>query len=150
MSGQMIQEWLREVGIPVISRPMAFGALIQTVKTQRDFDCFILGYGKLSLDPGYLRAFFHSSMDKPKGWNMSGYDNPEFDKLSMASDGALDLTERRKMIFKMQEMLLSDVPYIPLYNPIVVEGVRADRFTGWVQGLGGVGNIWSLCEIQPK
>jgi peptide/nickel transport system substrate-binding protein len=150
MSGQMIQEWLREVGIPVISRPMAFGALIQTVKTQRDFDCFILGYGKLSLDPGYLRAFFHSSMDKPKGWNMSGYDNPEFDKLSMASDGALDLTERRKMIFKMQEMLLSDVPYIPLYNPIVVEGVRADRFTGWVQGIGGVGNIWSLCEIQPK
>ncbi len=150
MSGQMIQEWLRAVGIPVVSRPMAFGALIQTVKTQRDFDCFILGYGKLSLDPGYLRAFFHSRMNKPKGWNMSGYDNPEFDKLSMASDGELDLKERRKMIFKMQEMLISDVPYVPLYNPMVVEGVRIDRFTGWVPALGGVGNIWSLCEIQPK
>jgi peptide/nickel transport system substrate-binding protein len=150
MSGQMIQEWLRAVGIPVVSRPMAFGALIQTVKTQRDFDCFILGYGKLSLDPGYLRAFFHSRMNKPKGWNMSGYENPEFDKLAMASDGELDLQKRRKMILKMQEMLISDVPYVPLYNPTVVEGVRVDRFKGWVQGLGGVGSIWSLCEIQPK
>lgn len=150
MSGQMIQEWLRAAGIPVVSRPMAFGALIQTVKSQHDFDCFILGYGKLSLDPGYLRAFFHSSQDKPRGWNMAGYNNPEFDKLAMASDGALDLTERRKLIFKMQEMLMTDVPYVPLYNPMVVEGVRIDHFKGWVQGLGGVGNIWSLCEIQPK
>jgi len=150
MSGQMIQEWLREVGIPVVARPMSFGALIQTVKSQHDFDCFVLGYGKLSLDPGYLRAFFHSSQNKPKGWNMSGYENPEFDKLATASDDALDQKKRQKLIFKMQEILMSDVPYIPLYNPIVIEGVRADRFTGWVPALGGVGNIWSLCEIRPK
>ena len=51
MSGQLIQEWLRAVGMPAVSRPMAFGALIQKVKGQHDFDCFILGYGKLSWTP---------------------------------------------------------------------------------------------------
>jgi len=150
MSGQMIQEWLREVGIPVVSRPMAFGALIQTVKSQHDFDCFVLGYGKLALDPGYLRAFFHSDQDKPKGWNMSGYHNPEFDQLATESDETMDTAKRRDLIFKMQDILMTEVPYIPLYNPVLVEGVRADRFTGWVPALGGIGNIWSLCEIQSK
>jgi ABC-type transport system substrate-binding protein len=129
---------------------MAFGALIEKVKERHDFDMFVLGYGRLSLDPGYLRAFFHSRQDKPRGWNMSGYSNPEFDKLALASDAMLDPAERQKAIHRMQEMLLRDVPYLPLYNPLLVEGVRIDEFTGWVPALGGVGNIWSLCEIRPK
>ena len=48
MSGMIIQEWLREVGIPTSSKPMSFGALIQQVSVRRDFDAFILGYGRLS------------------------------------------------------------------------------------------------------
>ncbi len=150
MSGQMIQEWLRALGIPAYSRPMAFGALIQKIKGQRDFDCFILGYAKLSLDPGYLRAFFHSRGDKPQGWNMSGYRNPVFDKLAEASDNELDPEKRRQIIFKLQEILMRDVPYIPLYNPLLVEGVRKDRFTGWVPAVGGIGNIWSFCTLKPR
>ncbi|MCB2225599.1 MAG: ABC transporter substrate-binding protein [Desulfarculaceae bacterium] len=150
MSGQMIQEWLRAAGMPAVSRPMAFGALIQKVKGQHDFDAFILGYGKLSLDPGYLRAFFHSRFNKERGYNMSGYESAAFDALSTESNNAMDPNLRREMIFQMQVMLMNAVPYVPLYNPQVVEGVRSDRFTGWVPGLGGVGNIWSLCEIKAK
>jgi hypothetical protein len=41
------------------------------------------------------------------------------------------------------------VPYIPLYNPKLVEAVRGKKFKGWVQMLGGVGNIWTFCELQP-
>lgn len=149
MSGQMIQEWLRAVGLPASSQPMAFGALIQKVKGQRDFDCFILGYGKLSLDPGYLRAFFHSKMDKPRGWNMSGYKSFDFDHMSNSSNDAMDPIIRQEMIHKMQVMLMRDVPYIPLYNPLLVEGVRSDRFTGWVPAVGGIGNLWSFCQIKP-
>jgi len=36
MSGMMIQEWLRAMGMPAFSKPMAFGSLIQQVKTRRD------------------------------------------------------------------------------------------------------------------
>ncbi|MCF8034556.1 MAG: ABC transporter substrate-binding protein [Desulfarculaceae bacterium] len=150
MSGQMIQEWLRAAGMPAVSRPMAFGALIQKVKGQHDFDAFILGYGKLSLDPGYLRAFFHSRYNKPRGYNMSGYESAAYDALSNESNNAMDPKLRQEMIFQMQAMLMAAVPYVPLYNPKVIEGVRIDRFTGWVPMLGGVGNIWSLCQIKAK
>jgi ABC-type transport system substrate-binding protein len=150
MTGIMVQEWLKEVGIPAASRPMAFGALFHQVRTRHEFDLFILGYGQLSLDPDYLRNFFHSSSDRPRGWNMSGYRNSTFDRIAEESGTTMDREKRRKLICKMQKIIMEDVPYIPLYNPKHIEAVRRDKFEGWVQMLGGIGNTWSFCTIKPK
>jgi len=150
MAGMIIQEWLRAVGIPASAKPMAFGSLIQQVKTRRDFDAFILGYGKLSLDPDYVRAFFSSKYDKPRGYNMSGYNNPEFDRIAEESAGAMDPFKRRDLVWKMQKIIIGDVPYIPLYNPKLVEGVQKGKFSGWVQMLEGIGNTWSFCQLKAE
>jgi len=123
---------------------------LDQVKSQHDFDAFILGYGKLSLDPDYLRSFFHSQQDKKRGWNMSGYRNPLFDRLSSESASAMDLTERRELIMQMQQTVIRDVPYIPLYNPHLIEAVRHDRFDGWVEMVDGIGNPWSFTTLRPK
>ena len=133
MCGMMMQEWLRMVGIPAYSKPMAFGALIEQVKVRRDFDAFILGYGSLSLDPDYLRNFFISTNDKRRGWNMSGYNNPAFDKIANQSARTMNRDERRKLIWEMQKIIMGDVPYMPLYNPKLIEAARKGKFTGWVQ-----------------
>ncbi|MBW2285440.1 MAG: ABC transporter substrate-binding protein, partial [Deltaproteobacteria bacterium] len=150
MSGMIIQEWLRAVGIPASAKPMAFGALLDQVKIRRDYDTFILAYGALSLDPDYLRNFFHSKNDRKRGWNMSGYNNPEYDRISEASAKAMNINERRKLIWQMQQIIMNDVPYFPLYNPKLIEGVRKGKFTGWVEMLEGVGNIWSFCNLKPQ
>jgi ABC-type transport system substrate-binding protein len=149
MCGMMMQEWLRMLGIPAYSKPMAFGALIEQVKVRRDFDAFILGYGSLSLDPDYLRNFFISTNDKRRGWNMSGYNNPAFDKIANRSARTMNREERRKLIFEMQKIIMGDVPYMPLYNPKLIEAARKGKFTGWVQMLGGIGNLWSFCQLKP-
>jgi len=149
ISGLMIQEWLRDIGMPAFSRPMAFSSLLQQVKGRHDFDTFILGYGRLSMDPDYLRIFFLSANDKPRGWNMSGYRNPKFDQLATESSQAMDLEKRQALIREMQEIVLRDVPYYPIYDPLLIEAVRTDRFTGWVEMLEGIGNIWSLTQLKP-
>ncbi len=150
MAGIMVQEWLRDVGLPVSAKPMAFGSLLDQVKGRRDFDMFVLGYGSLSLDPDYLRTFFHSENDRPGGWNMSGYNNPEYDRKADQSSRAMDREERRELILELQRILMRDVPYIPLYNPNLIETVRTDRFEGWVPMLEGIGNTWSFCTLKPK
>jgi peptide/nickel transport system substrate-binding protein len=150
MSGMIIQEWLREVGIPASSKPMAFGSLVEQVSVARQFDAFIMGYGRLSLDPDYLQKFFHSSQDKERGENKSGYKNPEFDRMADQSAKTLDPETRQKLIWDMQKIILQDVPYVPLYNPNLIEAVRTDKFTGWVGMLEGIGNLWSFCQIKPK
>ena len=150
MSGMIIQEWLKKMGIPVIAKPMAFGALIQQVKVRREFDSFILGYGALSLDPDYLRNFFHSSNDRTRGWNMSGYNNPVFDRIADESAKCMNRNKRQKLIWEMQKIIAKDVPYIPLYNPELIEAARKGRFSGWVEMLEGIGNSWSFCLLKPK
>ena len=150
MSGMIIQGWLREAGIPASAKPMGFGALLDQVKKRREFDAFILGYGRLSLDPDYLRSFFHSRNDKPRGRNMGGYRNPDFDRIADQSSSPMDREKRRELIREMQRMILEDVPYIPLYNPKLLEAARKDKFTGWVNMLEGIGNSWSFCQVKPK
>ena len=148
-AGLMIQEWLRDMGMQAYARPMAFSALLQQVKGKREFDAFILGYGKLNLDPDYVGTFFYSKQDKERGWNMSGYRNKTFDKLRNKQRGQLDRDQRRETLWEMQRILIEDVPYIPLYNPNVLEAARSDQFSGWVEMVEGIGNIWSFCAVKP-
>ncbi len=150
MVGLMMRQWLVQVGIPLVVQPMAFSSLIRRVKARHDFDMFVLGYGRLSLDPDYLRSFFHSGNDRRRGWNMSGYNNPAFDRVADQSAEATDVVKRKALICRMQEMLARDIPYLPLYNPRLFEGVRKDRFSGWIPLLEGIGNTWSFSTLRPN
>jgi peptide/nickel transport system substrate-binding protein len=149
-AGMMTKKWLRGIGIPANTKAMEFGALIHRIKNRHQFDLFIFGYGTLSLDPDYLRSFFHSRNDKIGSWNMSGYKNPVYDRIADESARAMQPETRRKLIWKLQNIIIRDVPYFPLYNPKLIEGVRKDSFRGWVEMLGGIGNMWSFCQIKPK
>lgn len=150
MSGLIIQEWFRDLGMPAYSRPMSFSSLLQQVKQRHAFDSFILGYGKLPIDPDYITSMFHSRNDKPRGWNMSGYRNPDFDRMADHSKKALDPAWRRQLIWEMQRLISRDLPYIPLYKPALIEAIRVDRFNGWVEMQDGIGNIWSFCRLKPR
>ena len=148
-AGKVIQEWLDAFGIPLSWSAMSFNSLLTRVKSKRDFDMFIMGWRGLSLDPDYLRRFFQSSQKAPNQWNYTGYNNAEFNKLADLQAATLDLKERRRIVLRLQEMLATDVPCIPLYIPHRMEGIRTDRFAGWVKQAGGVGNIWTFCMLKP-
>ncbi|MBI4640968.1 MAG: ABC transporter substrate-binding protein [Candidatus Tectomicrobia bacterium] len=148
MSGMLIQEWLKAVGIPATSKPVSFGQIIQKVRTEMDFDAFILGW-RLGIDPDYMRTFFHSKYAIKDGNNSMGYSNPEYDRLADESARTMNKEDRRKLIFQMQQYIVNEAPYIPLFTEAKVEGHRSDRFTGWVEQLDGIGNGWSLMFVKP-
>ena len=147
-SGRVIQGWLQEFGITVLWKPMIFGRLIKKIRDERDFDMFVLGWRSLSVDPDYLRRFFHSGYIPPNGRNYTGYSNSEFDRLADLQTETMDRQARRKIVIDLQSQLMADLPYIPLYVPHRMEGFRTDRFEGWTIRLGGVGNIWSFCLLK--
>ena len=148
-AGNLIQQWMNGFGIPVSWRPMAFGAMIKKVRADRDFDFFVSGWGALGMDPDYLRSFFHSSADRAKGKNSGGFRNEEFDRLADLQAETMDLKKRKELVFRLQDILMEELPYIPLYVPLNQEGVRSDRFDGWVKMVGGIGNMWSFLSIKP-
>ncbi len=148
-TGNLIQQWMRDFGVPVQWRPMAFAALTKKVESDRDFDMFVSGWGALGQDPDYLRSFFHSKGDVPGGKNSCGYKNPEFDRLADLQAETMDLEKRRQLVMQLQEILMRDLPYIPLYVPMNLEAVRTDKFSGWVEMPGGIGNLWTFLKIRP-
>jgi len=149
MAGMLIQQWLRQVGMPANSKPSSFGSITQQVKVKRDFDAFILGWGSLAIDPDYLRTFFHSKEDRPNGRNPMGYHSNWYDKIADKSAATMDESKRRDLIFQMQKFIIEEAPYIPLYVPYEIEAVRIDRFVDWNEDLDGVGNHWSLILVKP-
>ena len=149
MAGMLIQQWLKQVGMPASSKPSSFGSITQQVKVKREFDAFILGWGNLAIDPDYLRTFFHSKEDRPYGRNPMGFHNDWYDKIADESAATMNDEKRRDLIFKMQKFIVEEAPYIPLYVPYEIDAVRIDRFVGWNEDLNGVGNHWSLIFVKP-
>lgn len=145
-SGVFIEEWARAAGFPARSQPLQFRAIVERVTKVRRFDAFILGW-QLGLDPDYVRQFFHSDQDVPEGNNSPGYRNPEFDALADASAKECDRDKRRDLIYKMQEKVVSDVVYIPLFFRHKVEAYNKETFTGWFKDFGGISG--SILHLEP-
>jgi ABC-type transport system substrate-binding protein len=139
-----IERWLNEVGIPTKARLTGFNVIVETIKDPQRFDMWILGWG-LTLFPDYLEAFFHSRHTVGDGLNRGGYSNPDFDKLADELLGETDLNEARKKVFKMQEFLADDLPYVVLFTTPVLETYRSDLLKfPYTQTLGGLQNLHGL------
>jgi ABC-type transport system substrate-binding protein len=121
-----IERWLNDVGIPATARLTGFNNIVETINDPEAFDMFILGWS-LTLYPDYLEAFFHSRHTKEGGLNRGGYSNPEFDQLADELLEETDLEEARNKVFKMQEFLADDLPYVVLFTTPIVETYRSDR-----------------------
>lgn len=64
----------------------------------------------------YLQPLFASSSADGKGSNDGNYKNPEFDKL-LSKAASASVSESIKYYQQAEEILLRDLPSIPLYNP---------------------------------
>ena len=121
-----IERWLNDVGIPVRANLTGFNIIVERITDPEGFDMWILGWS-LSLYPDYLEAFFHSRNALGEGLNRGGYSNPEFDKLADELLAETDLEAARRHVFKMQEFLADDLPYVVLFTTPVLEAYRDDR-----------------------
>lgn len=146
-TSRRIQEWWREVGVPVTAQPTSFATITQRVFKEWNFDVYVLGW-RLSLLPDYLRDFFHSSQIIKDGYNPMGYYNPELDKLADEFVACGPREEKVKIAYRLQEIIAEDLPYIPLYSQSNIEAFRTDRFKGWFsQGLGSISA--SISYLKP-
>jgi ABC-type transport system substrate-binding protein len=139
MSGVLIQEWWRELGIPVTAKPTSFGEIVHQTFESMTFDWFILGW-RISGSgyPDSPRYFFHSDQAVPDGNNPMSYKNPEMDAALEDLMGLCDREELLEASYKVQELAVEEVAYCPLYYRTLNEAHRNDTFEGWFTQLGGI------------
>ncbi len=56
---------------------------------------------------------------------------PEYDLLYEQQSIETDPSQRQTLVWKMQDILLQDLPYIVLFDSQVSIAVRTDRYKGW-------------------
>lgn len=139
-----IERWLNEVGIPLQADLTGFNLIVDKVFNRQEFDMWILGWG-LTLFPDYLEAFFHSKYSDLQGYNAGGYDNPEFDRLADELVAETDVGRAQQQVFKMQEFLAEELPYVTLFTTPIVETYRSDKLEfPYTVNLGGLQNVGAL------
>jgi len=147
-----IEQWVRELGIPLKANLTGFNVIVNKVWAEEgfDFDIYMLGWslGDPSF-PDYLYYFFHSSQDVPGGFNTPGYRNPEFDELAAKFLKTDSMEEARELAFKMQKLLAEDVPYVVLFDTNIVEAYREDMIEfPYTEVLGGIQFVWPLTTVK--
>jgi|GEM_PF-133314 len=139
MSGVLIQEWWREIGIPVTAKPTSFGEIVHKTFEAMTFDWYILGWriGGTGY-PDHMRYFFHSDQAVPDGNNPMSFKNPECDAYLETIMTACDRDDIIEASWRAQEIIVEQVGYCALYYRTMNEAHRSDTFDGWFTQLGGI------------
>ena len=116
-SAEMIQRYLKAVGIDVSLQLTEFQSLTQTLKAKKDpkpYDAALLGWS-LGLDPD-VYTIWHSK-EYPNGFNFVGYNNPKVDQLLSKGRTEMNREKRVDIYQEMLTILAKDAPYVFLYSP---------------------------------
>ena len=82
----------------------------------RDHD-FDMAWIRWTFDPSYnISSLFHSEQSYAGGNNLVGYENPRVDELLESFQAAEDPEQRRQLMYRVQEIIADDMPYVFLYT----------------------------------
>ena len=152
-----IERWLNDLGIPARANLVGFNVLVAQLfsdTVQEDLDMWMLGW-KLSLYPDYVESFFHSRHapeNEEGGYNWGGYADAEFDEAAFSLLSEPSVEAARDKMFRIQEMLAEDLPYVPLFTVPKFDAFRASRveypYTSVFGGIVGLNGMQSAVTVK--
>lgn len=129
-----IQDQLAQVGIRLKISSYDWGTFYADVKSGR-FQMYSLSWVGLK-QPDIFRYAFHSTSVPPDGANRGRYRAGVVDQLIEQAEATTDLKHRASLYRDIQEQLLTDLPYVPLWYEDTTLIYR-DSIVGYDTGLDG-------------
>ena len=109
-----------------------------------------LGWG-FTIFPSYLENIFHSRHSpehEDGGSNWGGYANPEFDELAFSLLSETTIEGAREKVYRMQELLADDLPYVTLFTTPKVDVFRPSKVEyPYTSVLGGMAQQQGLQHV---
>lgn len=146
----MLQEWLREIGIALSLEGMEEGTLLTTTRDLRDFDIAMIYYID-EIDPALGADFFFSCWSAEAGaavTNDSGYCSEEMDDLIYESITTFDPPERIEVAHEIGRVVARDIPIINLMGENYIQAYRNDRFQYDEVGCTSMGGLWDAHSLM--
>jgi peptide/nickel transport system substrate-binding protein len=158
--GKLISGWLQQIGLKITFEVIDEGALEDRLWNYKgdtyapDFDLYLWDWDGYD-DPGQTLATLTTA--QIEAWNEPCWSNPEYDKLSVEQAAQLDPQMRKDLIWRMQQIMYEQTPWVVLTYPEHLEAYNTDKWTGWTRVMDGngpafytAGNIDTYLNLQPK
>jgi peptide/nickel transport system substrate-binding protein len=108
-AAEMYQADLAKIGINAELIILEWGAFLDAVFGDRDFDLQQCGWGGPFVDPDeFLYPEYHSG----EGWNMTEFSDPEVDRLLEAGRNTLDPEKRKEIYYEVQKLIVESAPIV--------------------------------------
>lgn len=123
----VIAEDLRQLGITVQVTPLELSAVLQRLFTTYDYEACLLAVGGSTGGPNTARSMLQSS-GRNHFWRLglaaeAGWQS-EIDELMASQATVLDVTQRKAMYDRVQELVAQNLPLLPLVSPNVLVGAQ--------------------------
>jgi peptide/nickel transport system substrate-binding protein len=143
----MMADWFDQAGMKATPESVDPDSLTAATTPAGDYDLVLWGWGP-DPDPDFILSVMTTDQFVDGGWSDSGYHNPEYDQMYLDQQQIMDKAERQKVVWKMQEMVFKDSPYIVLYYDKMLQAYRSDRFTGFIESPLGIEAGQSLLNVE--
>nr|BCX01494.1 MAG: peptide-binding protein [Bacteroidota bacterium] len=104
---------LARVGVRAVVQPIEWGVLLDRLRS-RDYDAAIVGIVFDANEQDFY-PYFHSAQAQLRGFNYSGYRDPETDRLLERIPAEFDFRRRILLHRALQERLAANRPYLFLF-----------------------------------
>lgn len=143
----ILKENLHEIGIDMSIQRLEWAVFLQKINDD-DFDACALGWSLGWENDPY--QVWDSSQAIKGGSNFVGFKNAEADKLIVAARKEFDPVKRRKMYYRLQEIIHDEQPYTFLFTPMALEAVSR-RFQNVVVYPMGLDSLyWWVPKAEQK
>jgi peptide/nickel transport system substrate-binding protein len=140
---QVLQQQWRQIGVEMKISNMPASVLFGDFYRLSKFQTVLIG---IAMGPDPDHTFRLHSKYIPvkggKGRNAIAYENPEVDRLLDAGVREIDQEKRKRIYQKLQEVLVIDLPHLPIYHYVGITGLKPS-LQGYVPNLNVVESSWN-------
>jgi peptide/nickel transport system substrate-binding protein len=137
------------IGVRIEPRALDPNAMSAARAPAFDYDLLLWSWTS-DPDPNFMLQAMTGEM-LGLGGNHTGWSDPEYDEVYRRQAATVDLEERYRLVWRLQEIAQRDVVYIVPFYERSVEAFRTDRFRGWRTDAPGLmlEDRSSLATIEP-
>ena len=159
IEAKLITGWFQQLGLKINLAVIDRGAQEARVFNYKgttyapDFDMYVDDWAGYS-DPG--ETLTCETTAQIGATNEPAWSNAAFDKLNAQQGSVLDPTTRQNLIWRMQQIMYQQTPWVVLVYPQYLQAYNTSRWTGWTPMFNGhgpafitCGNVDSYLNLRP-
>jgi len=143
---QLMQQDWQQIGANVKINNMPGAVLFGEFYTRSKFESLIVGTAfRTVIDPDPAARFASDAIPAKtgNGANQMQWQNAEVDKLLRAGQETFDQAKRKEIYWKLQEIAREELPILPLFQYVVVEGYK-EGLIGYEPNVNARHNTWNM------